>query len=113
MPSADPGTLSYFDIPVADAAKAHTFWGGLFGWRPVPGNFPGYEMLPEARPQAGLDATGGVGSIRVYFQVANLDDAVRRVRELGGTADEPVHIPSGRFAECVDDQGVPFRLWED
>ena len=35
-----------------------------------------------------------------------------RVRELGGTVlDEAVH-PSGGNARCLDDQGVPFQLWQ-
>jgi len=32
------------------------------------------------------------------------------VRELGGTAEDPVTIPSGSYAHCTDDQGVAFSL---
>lgn len=47
--------------------------------------------------------------------VRGVDDvnvAIERVRELGGTADEPVIIAAGRFANCVDDQGVQFSVFE-
>ena len=33
-------------------------------------------------------------------------------RRPGGRADEPERRPYGLHAECVDDQGVTFRLWQ-
>jgi predicted enzyme related to lactoylglutathione lyase len=59
-------------------------------------------------------ATGAVGSSpRLFFGVADIAAGVARVRDLGGHADDPVAIPSGRFARCHDDQGTPFTLWQD
>lgn len=113
MPSAAHGAISFFDVPVADADRARSFFGALFGWHFAAGNFPGYDMIPDATPPGGLDATGGAGAIRVYFQVDDIEAAVGRVRELGGTAADPVQLPSGRFAACADDQGTSFRLWQD
>jgi predicted enzyme related to lactoylglutathione lyase len=47
----------------------------------------------------------------LYFSVPDIEDAVRRVRELGGAADEPGPAETGgRFASCRDDQGVAFGL---
>ena len=37
---------------------------------------------------------------------------VERVRAAGGHADEPERKPYGLLAECVDDQGTTFRLWQ-
>jgi predicted enzyme related to lactoylglutathione lyase len=34
-----------------------------------------------------------------------------QIRELGGEADEPQDIPSGRMVACRDDQGTEFNLW--
>jgi uncharacterized protein len=43
--------------------------------------------------------------------VEDIEAAVKRVRELGGTADEPgLAETGGRFASCRDDQGVEFGL---
>lgn len=106
------GEVVYFEIPVADPARAHAFYGGLFGWEFAPGNFPGYEMIPNASPLGALDASGGGGAPRIFFGVADIVTDVERVRDLGGRADEPVTIPSGRFARCHDDQGTPFTLWQ-
>ena len=71
--------------------------------------------LPDDRragTQAGLSGEG-VAAPRVFFTVDDLDEAVTTVRDLGGEADEPVTIPSGRFARCRDDQGTAITLWED
>jgi hypothetical protein len=35
---------------------------------------------------------------------------VAKVRELGGTAQDPVLYDSGWSADCVDDQGTTFNL---
>lgn len=107
------GEVVYFEIPVDDAGRAHAFYGGLFGWRFAAGNFPGYEMIANASPGGGLDASGGGGSPRLFFGVDDIAVGVARVCALGGRADEPVAIPAGRFARCHDDQGTPFTLWQD
>jgi predicted enzyme related to lactoylglutathione lyase len=47
----------------------------------------------------------------VYFRVDDIEAAVRRVRELGGEADDPGPAETGgRFASCRDDQGLAFGL---
>jgi predicted enzyme related to lactoylglutathione lyase len=47
------------------------------------------------------------------WTVSDIDAAVARVREAGGTVvAEPVRYPYGLQAECTDDQGSPFYLGE-
>jgi predicted enzyme related to lactoylglutathione lyase len=47
----------------------------------------------------------------VYFRVDDIEAAVRRVRELGGEADDPgLAETGGRFVSCRDDQGLAFGL---
>ncbi|MGL5818029.1 MAG: VOC family protein [Phycicoccus sp.] len=107
------GPVTFFDLPVADAAKGRAFWGGLFGWRFMPGNFPGYDMIDGSSPYAGLDSTSGGGPIRVYFDVPDVEAARTRVVELGGEAGEAIQLPSGTMARCTDDQGTEFTLWRN
>lgn len=107
------GELVYFDIPVADTGRARAFYGGLFGWQFAPGNFDDYLMITNATPMAALDGGGEGSRPRVYFGVRDIAVAVARVRDLGGHADDPRGIPSGHFADCRDDQGTQFRLWQD
>jgi predicted enzyme related to lactoylglutathione lyase len=47
------------------------------------------------------------------WTVADVDDAVRRVREAGGAVlQEPSRQSYGVMAECTDDQGGRFYLGE-
>jgi len=52
-------------------------------------------------------------NIVVYFRVLDIEAAARRVRELGGEADDlGPEGEGGRFVSCRDDQGVQFGLHE-
>jgi predicted enzyme related to lactoylglutathione lyase len=47
------------------------------------------------------------------WTVEDVDAAVARVREAGGTViDEPSRQPYGKTAQCTDDQGSRFYLGE-
>jgi uncharacterized protein len=55
----------------------------------------------------------------LFFRVEDIDAAVGRVRELGGSVDgtdldgdEEVQASYGRFVLCRDDQGSPFGLYQ-
>jgi predicted enzyme related to lactoylglutathione lyase len=46
-----------------------------------------------------------------YFSVANLDDAIAKVRANGGNPQSAVVLPNGdRIARCEDPQGAAFGL---
>ena len=107
------GNVTYFEVPSTDIEATQRFWGSLFGWTFREGNFPGYSMIDGPTPLGGAPHDDSSRQPRVYFAVDDIDAAVDRVRELGGTADDPVTIPSGKFAHCVDDQGVEFSLSQE
>jgi predicted enzyme related to lactoylglutathione lyase len=44
--------------------------------------------------------------------VDDLDAALNRVRERGGRAGEVERRPYGHSADCVGNQGIEFRLWQ-
>ena len=50
--------------------------------------------------------------MQLSYRVDDIAAAVERVRAAGGHADEPERKPYGLHAECVDDQGATFRLWQ-
>jgi predicted enzyme related to lactoylglutathione lyase len=50
--------------------------------------------------------------VQLSFRVDDIGAAVGRVRAAGGHADEPDRKPFGLTAECLDDQGMTFRLWQ-
>lgn len=105
-----PATVSYFEIPTQDPAAAATFYGSLFGWEIAEDAIPGYAMIDG---DAGGIASGEVSTApRIFFTVPDAGVALATVVELGGTAADPVTIPSGTLVRCTDDQGVAFTLWE-
>jgi predicted enzyme related to lactoylglutathione lyase len=106
-----PGDLVYFMLPVADEARAHAFFGGLFGWEFASGNVPGGSQIANSTPPGGMFAGGKPGPVQVWFEVDDIGAACAQVRGLGGEADEPEEIESGHIASCRDDQGTPFNVW--
>lgn len=113
------GEIAFIELGVEDAAKADRFYSALFGWR--------FEAGPSAdgRMISGLGVTAGVHSgdpgatPYVFFRVDDMDAAVARVRELGGSVeeidvegDEDMQRRYGRFRLCRDDQRSSFGLYE-
>ncbi len=112
LPSTKPGELFYFSMPVADAARARTFFGSVLGWTfDGPGD-QGGEHLANVQPDGGLGGGRPGHSPELYFRVADLDAAMATVVALGGTAEPLGAGPEGRHAMCSDDQGVAFGLSE-
>ena len=61
--------------------------------------------------KAGLHGNDPTAGILVFFSVPNLEEAMEKVKELGGEADEPTEEPGfGRFSTCRDQQGIRFGL---
>lgn len=105
------GEIVYFELPGHDAAATQRFWSSLFDWTFDEGNFPGYSMIDGSSPMGGTAHGDTSRHPRIFFGVEDITAATSRVRELGGTTQEPVTIPSGTFATCTDDQGVQFSLF--
>lgn len=104
----EPGDLYYFTIPVADLAKARAFFGAALGWR-FDDTTAGHVSNISA-PPGGVRPVDERTETQLWFVVDDIHVAVARIRELGGTSDEPVLYDSGWAADCVDDQGTKFSL---
>ena len=49
----------------------------------------------------------------IYFDVDDIDAAIRDAKKLGRKADDKLPVPGqGWFAACVDTEGNPFSLWQ-
>ena len=106
-----PGELSYITYEVPDSAAAREFYGQLLHWTYEPGRIDDGWAVRESHPMAGI-AGGAQRQVTVpMWTVADIETAVARVREAGGTViQEPSHQAYGVSAECADDQGVRFYL---
>jgi uncharacterized glyoxalase superfamily protein PhnB len=104
-----PG-VGYFTLDAPDPARAAAFFGALFGWDARPSG-QGFH-IENVSPPGGIDGAATEPGVTLFIRVPDVRAAAARVRELGGTVlDEAVH-PSGGNARCLDDQGVPFQLWQ-
>lgn len=107
MDDDETGYLFYCTLPTPDADRAARFYRELFDWDLHQGD-QGYHVN-GVYPPMGLSAAESAGP-EVWIEVADIEAAVARVRELGGSADEPVLYDSGMNASCRDDQGVVFNM---
>ena len=111
------GKLVHFEIPAQDAARARSFWSGVFGWKFGDSAMPDmeYYMVQTSSDQGGAvypQQEGERGPI-VYFDTDNIDKSIAKARELGGKADDKQPIPHvGWFARCVDTEGNEFSLFQ-
>jgi predicted enzyme related to lactoylglutathione lyase len=112
------GTPCWVDLFVPDPAAAERFYGAVFGWTVGVSPAEGYRFMEHGGAVvAGIgqqDETGAPPVWSTYVRVAELEPAVARAVELGGSvAVEPFPIPgSGRIAVLQDPQGAVFHLWE-
>jgi predicted enzyme related to lactoylglutathione lyase len=108
------GKPIHFEIPASDTSRAREFYGNLFGWEWQTMEGPvEYHMTRTSEDTGGAIFSGDPGAIRPYFDVDDINAGVARVRELGGSADDPQPVPTmGWFATGSDPEGNPIGLWQ-
>jgi uncharacterized protein len=105
------GSPSFIELGTPSGSQARKFFGDLFGWASTEmGGENSCADTPTIR--VGMHPGDPDACMVVYFAVSNLDAAIARVRELGGTANEPgpAEPGFGRMTECRDPQNVRFGL---
>jgi predicted enzyme related to lactoylglutathione lyase len=105
----------WFDLTVADGQQVAGFYQGLFGWEAGPGP-GGYQdwLLDGGQPWAGTVAGGAVPAGRwvPYVPVDDLDAAVTKAVELGGTVvRDKVTGPAGTSVTVSDPGGALVALF--
>jgi predicted enzyme related to lactoylglutathione lyase len=69
--------------------------------------------LGEQQGGAVTNMEPGKKGMRAYFSVDDIKAGAAKVNELGGSAGEPMSVPSmGWFATCTDPHGNEFGLWQ-
>ena len=74
-----------------------------------PGAWRTNQITP---PLAIMPSQGAEPEVQLSYRVDDIMAAVERVRVAGGRTGEPYRRPYGLIAECADDQGATFRLWQ-
>jgi len=118
----EPGAVNFNQLHTRDPERARAFYGAVFGW-----DFVDHDMgeMTYTECQIHGKAIGGMADIRgrvpdevpaywmVYFGSVDTDEAVRKIKELGGQVMfGPVDIPAGRFAMVTDPDGAAFAVMQ-
>lgn len=120
----EPGQFYWYELLTNDADAAIEFYRHVIGWTTQPYEFPGNEGPAYTVWQNGGAGIGGVMEIDpdtmgemspqwvAYVYVTDVDDTVRRAKELGGQViQDPMDLPTvGRMAGLADPQGATFWL---
>jgi uncharacterized glyoxalase superfamily protein PhnB len=112
-PPVRHGQAGYFTFQVPAAEPAKEFYGAVLGWQFSPGTVEGSWRVAGSGLHGGL--WGGPGrqvGWKIMYAVDDLSAALDQVRAHGGQAGEPEQYPYGLTADCVDNQGIEFWLWE-
>src|SRR6202008_1820261 len=108
-----PGEVSYITYEVTDSSAFRAFYSRVLFWTFEPGRIDDGWQVELPHPMAGV-AGGSTQQVTVpMWTVEDIDAAVARVREAGGTVvEEPSQQAYGKSAQCTDDQGTRFYLGE-
>jgi len=121
-PDTGPGGLGrvcWHELFAADAKAAFEFYGRLLGWQktePVTTPIESYQLLAAGEWTMGgmfnKIASAPVPFWLYYFEVADLDLAMGRVRAEGGQITRgPIQLRNDVWiAHCIDQQGAVFAL---
>jgi uncharacterized protein len=114
-----PGRVGWHELLAADWEKAWPFYRELFGWQKADADASAmitYQLFSAAGETIGgmftKPSTAPVPFWLYYFNVGDIDMAMRRVKGRGGEIlDTPIEVPGDRWiVRCTDPQGAMFAL---
>ncbi|HEY9476558.1 MAG TPA: VOC family protein [Mycobacteriales bacterium] len=106
------GGLAYALLWVPDAGRAAGFYQAVLGWTYAAGHGPDERQVIGTTPALGIQGGKPRGDLFCCWAVDDVAAAVMRVRAAGGQASEPATGPYGLVANCVDDQGTAFGIYQ-
>jgi uncharacterized protein len=109
------GAMVWNELATPDPARARDFFSELLGWELEPEE-SGYGVIKNRgelnggiRPPQDGEPTHWL----VYFTVVSVDDAIKKIRDAGGSVIAgPMETSVGHVAAVRDPQGAPFALFE-
>jgi predicted enzyme related to lactoylglutathione lyase len=114
------GAPAWNELLTFETESVAKFYTTVFGYEEEPvvsADFDYVTLLVEGRPVAGLHGVGhGLPRDRgpywqTYFEVADVDEALREVAGLGGRVLRPAHESThGRVATVADPEGAVFSV---
>ena len=106
------GDIANVTMVARDAHRAREFYEAVLQVPFSPGHRGAWRTDQTSPPLGIWSPEGAEPEIQLSYRVDDIAAAVERVRAVGGRADEPERRTFGMFAECIDDQGATFHLWQ-
>jgi predicted enzyme related to lactoylglutathione lyase len=116
----EPSAMCWVELACRDTVQARSFYGRLFGWRPVDRDYAGTDYTEFT-----LDESPVAGMVEMderwpsdypahwipYFQVADCDAVVARAAGRGARIQAgPADTHTGRFAVMTDPTGARLAV---
>jgi uncharacterized glyoxalase superfamily protein PhnB len=106
------GDVANVTMAAPDAQRAKEFYEAVLQV-PFSSGHAGAWRTDAINPPLGIRSSEDEQpEVQLSYRVDDIAAAVERVRAAGGRAGEPARKPYGLLAECADDQGTSFRLWQ-
>jgi uncharacterized glyoxalase superfamily protein PhnB len=106
------GDVANVTIAAPDTNRVREFYEAVLQV-PFFAGHPGAWRTEETTPPLSILPGEGAGAqVQLSYRVDDIAAAVERVRAAGGRAGEPTRRAFGLLADCTDDQGATFRLWQ-
>ncbi|MEV1050213.1 VOC family protein [Streptomyces sp. NPDC049887] len=116
-----PGSFCWAEVFTREPGKSDAFFPAVFGYGVKAVADPGMDfkvfdlgsdpVLGRMRMTDEEFPPEVPSYVQVYWTVADCDDAVAKVRKLGGrVVFGPMSMPFGRFAAVIDPQGAAFAV---
>lgn len=110
------GKLVHFELAAKDGKAAKDFYAKLFGWTYKDASVAGvgdYFLIDGAEPGGALSGYTDKGPL-VYFGTEDIEASIRKVRDLGGKAEDKQPIPGqGWWSGVTDPFGNSYGLFQD
>ena len=106
------GDVANVTIAAPDTNRAREFYEAVLQVPFSAAHAGAWRTEQTTPPLSILPAQGAESVVQLSYRVDDIAAAVERVRAAGGHADEAERKPYGLLAECADDQGATFRLWQ-
>ena len=116
----EPGAAAWFELHTRAYDKSVAFYRDVFGWDThTMSDTPEFRYTTQGEGDNSLAgiyessdlAEGEPAAWTVYFDVEDVDAALEKIVELGGTIERPGEdTPYGRLAAATDPTGTRFKL---
>jgi len=106
------GDVANVTIAAPDPNRAREFYEAVLQVPFSPAHEGAWRTEETTPPLSILPSGGAEAEVQPSYRVDDIAATVERVRAAGGHAGEPTRRLFGLLADCTDDQGATFRLWQ-